>query len=208
MLDACPLAFSLLPFKICYASRQIGWTRLDAQILEGFCFYGQKTCWQKGGEKPTIPENIIKTAKWVLQNYGCHEPIIFVQGTRHNGFTQMPDGKDLAERVQNMHTTGMLTALRGDIGEVSLVVYVSEGWMGTPRRPFVMPSQDPNRKEVLIITALDPATGKQTAKVFAVIRDEQCDEVLELRPVPTPEETEVESPLLPAFLAGFRRMKR
>src|SRR5690349_5937443 len=98
MLDACPLAFSLWPFKICYASRQIGLTGLDAQILEGFRNIGQKTCWQKGGEKPTIPDNIIRAAKWVIQNYGSHEPIIFVHGTRNNIFTQMPDGKDLAER--------------------------------------------------------------------------------------------------------------
>jgi len=58
----------------------------------------------------------------------------------------------------------------------------------------------------LMFSLLDPQTNKQTVQMFACIRD-YTDAVVELKPAPMGE-TDAQSPLLPAFLTGFRLFKR
>ena len=87
------------------------------------------------------------------------------------------------------------------------VIYVSEGWSSPPRTPFLRPSQDPNRTEVLVISALDAKTNTQTLHMYACIRDTK-QAVIDLKRFPLPKDGEVQSPLLPAFLAGYRLFYR
>ena len=61
----------------------------------------------------------------------------------------LPAGDTLPERVHIMTQAGVALAKSGEVGEVEQVIYVSEGWVSPPRTPFLRPSQDPNRTEVL-----------------------------------------------------------
>ena len=93
------------------------------------------------------------------------------------------------------------------MGEVKQVAFVSEAWTSPARTPFVMPSQDPNRMEVLVISALDAATNKQTLEMYTCIRDEK-QAVVDLKLIELPNEGIAEGPLLSAFLSGFRLYQR
>jgi hypothetical protein len=136
---------------------------------------------------------------------GC-APMLFVAGTKNKIYIHMPAGKDLMERVAHMTAAGIQLAKSREIGELEQVIYVCEGWASPPRKDFVMPSQDPNRMEVLVFSSLDPQANKQTAQVYCCVRDYK-GAVVELKPSPMGD-TEAESPLLPAFLTGFRLFKR
>jgi hypothetical protein len=70
---------------------------------------------------------------------------------------------------------------------------------------MVLPSQDPNRMEVLMISALEVKTNAQTLEMYACLRDYK-QAVLDLKPISVP--GQIESRLLPAFLSGFRLFKR
>jgi hypothetical protein len=66
-----------------------------------------------------------------------------------------------------------------------------------------VPSQDKNRCEVLVISALDGVTKVQTLLLFACIRA-QNGVLTDLKPLPIPAYLKVEGPLLRAFLTGYR----
>jgi hypothetical protein len=138
--------------------------------------------------------------------FGSHEPTLFVLGTKDKVVMQLPRGEDHLERIEIMTKVGIQVGKSGQIGDVELVVFVDEAWAGPPRTPYVRPSEDPNRMEVLLISALDPKTNKQTVQMYNCVRDSK-GAVVELKPS-SMGETEAESPLLPAFLTGFRLFKR
>jgi hypothetical protein len=69
--------------------------------------------------------------------------------------------------------------------------------------PFIIPSQDKNRCEVLVISALDGVTKVQTLLLLACLRA-QNGVVTDLKPLPVPAYVKVEGPLLRAFLTGYR----
>ncbi|SRR6266446_7185915 len=163
---------------------------------------------EKGGEIPiNIPDEILTIAKDSMFKLGGVPPTVFVLGAKHKTYMLLPEGDTLPERVHIMTQAGVHLAKYGEVGEVEQVIYVSEGWSSPPRTPFIRPSQDPNRTEVLLISALDAKTNTQTLAMYACIRDAK-QAVIDLKHLPLPEDGEVESPLLPAFLAGYRRFYR
>jgi hypothetical protein len=143
--------------------------------------------------------------------YGGFEPSLFLIGTKRKLRMSVPMGKDTAERIQFMTDAGIEIAQSGlssqVIGDLKQVIFVSEVWISPAREKMVMPSQDPDRAEALMISALDPNTMEQTLQMFACARDEK-QAVLELKPVSLPKEGSVESPLLRAFIAGYQLFKR
>ena len=142
----------------------------------------------------------------MFQLGGC-PPTVFVLGTKHKTYMPLPMGETLPERVHIMTQAGVELAQSGEVGEVEQVIYVCEAWSSPPRTPFIRPSQDPNRTEVLLISALDAKTNTQTLEMYACIRDAK-QIVIDLKRLPLPEGGKVESPLLPAFLAGYRLFYR
>ena len=138
--------------------------------------------------------------------FGVCTPIVFVRGTKGKSYMPLPEVETLAERVTIMTHTGRQMAQAGKVGEIEQVIYVFQGWASPPRTPFIRPSLDPNRNEVLVISALDAKTNTQTLQMYACIRDTK-QAVIDLKRV-LPEDAEAESPLLPAFLAGYRLFKR
>ncbi len=68
------------------------------------------------------------------------------------------------------------------------------------------PSEDPNRKEVLIISAIQIKERKKQMKVFEILRDShgQVVGLEEFSPDEKKEDVLVEVPLLDAFVDGFQ----
>lgn len=85
----------------------------------------------------------------------------------------------------------------------------SEGWMivGEEGRPTASrPSQDPKRKEVLVISNLLTRKQRSRLVIFEMIRDVE-GQLTELRDIQLPDENgegHAETPLLDAFADGFR----
>jgi hypothetical protein len=64
------------------------------------------------------------------------------------------------ERVELMRFLGQAAAKSGRINQLQQVFMVTEGWMSEPREEkgeLIRPSEDPNRKEVLIVSAIQMA---------------------------------------------------
>jgi hypothetical protein len=162
---------------------------------------------EKGGATPiNIPNEILTAAKDAMFRFGACTPIVFVRGAKGKSYMPLPEVETLAERVTIMSHAGRQMAQAGKVGEIEQVIYVFQGWASPPRTPYIRPSLDPNRYEVLAISALDAKTNTQTLQMYACIRDTK-QAVIDLKRV-LPENAEAESPLLPAFLAGYRLFKR
>jgi hypothetical protein len=143
---------------------------------------------EKGGARPiNIPDEILTLAKESMFRLGECPPIVFVRGTKHKVYMPLPVGDTSTERVTIMTQAGIQLAQSGEVGEVEQVIYVCEGWSSPARMPFIRPSRDPNRTEVLVISALDANTNTQTPEMYACIRDTQ-QAVIDLKRLPLPED--------------------
>jgi hypothetical protein len=163
---------------------------------------------EKGGVTPiNIPDEILTAAKNAMFRFGACSPALFVHGTKSKRYMYLPECATLTERVAIMNQAGKQMGQAGEAGEVELVIYVFQGWSSPARTPYIRPSLDPNRTEVLVISALDAKTNAQTLEMYACIRDTK-QVVTDLKRIPLPEDTPAESPLLPAFLAGYRLFYR
>ena len=86
---------------------------------------------------------------------------------------------------------------------------VSEGWMSEPRedKPTdIRPSLDPNRKEVLIISAIQMTERQKQMEIFEIVRDsaEQVVSLEKFLPDTEKKDERVDVPLLDAFVQGFQ----
>ncbi len=157
----------------------------------------------------SIPEEILTTAKEAMRRFGGHLPMLFVQGTKGKVFILLPFGETYAQRVDIMTQAGIQFAKSNKIGNVERVIFVSEAWASPARDGGTqMPSQDPNRFEVLLFNSLDARTGVQELEMYACIRNGKQD-IIDLKSIPMPKDRgQVKSQLLPSFLAGYRLFKR
>jgi hypothetical protein len=163
---------------------------------------------EKGGATPiNIPNEILTAAKNAMFRFGGCTPMVFVHGTKSKRYMSLPECETLTERVSIMTQAGKQMGQAGEAGEIEQVIYVFQGWSSPARTPYLRPSLDPNRIEVLVLSALDAKTNSQTLEMYACIRDRK-QVVIDLKRVPLPEDTPAESPLLPAFLAGYRQFYR
>ena len=118
----------------------------------------------------------------------------------------MPQAENPIGRAEQMIHSAIQLAQSGPVGEIDLVVLVSAAWVSPAREPFIIPSQDKNRCEVLLISALDGQTKEQKLLLYACIR-ERNGVLTDLKPLSVPTDVNVEGPLLRAFLTGYRLVK-
>ena len=130
-------------------------------------------------------------------------PTLIVCGSRKTISILMPEWKKHTGRAEQLIRLATQLAHSRTVGEIDLVVLVTQAWASPARVPFNIPSQDKNRCEVLVISALDGVTKVQTLLLFACIRA-QNGVVTDLKPLPVPAYVKVEGPLLRAFLTGYR----
>jgi len=147
-------------------------------------------------------KKIVDVAKTIFLRDGYHAPIVIVKGTKGGRTVLLEQFGDTAnERAKDMFYAGALLAQKGNIGELELIVFVSEGWIGTNIN--VLPSQDPNRIEVLLINSLDARTQKENTLQFEIKRDPK-GKVLDLKELVFSKTVEAKGWLLPAFQKGYQ----
>jgi hypothetical protein len=139
-----------------------------------------------------------------MYRHGGISPTLYVCGTRQTVSIPMPEAENAVLRVEQMINAAIQLAQSGNVGDIDLLILVTEAWVSPARQPFtIQPSKDPNRCEVLVVSALDGVTKAQKLLLYACIREQQ-EAVTDLKPLPVPADVTVEGPLLRAFRAGYR----
>lgn len=160
---------------------------------------------------PITFEQVTRLAREVLLRDGHHVPTLIVDGTRNPIVIQMEVLVPTFEgRLQQMFVTGQALAHEGTAGRLRSVYFITEAWLSQARDgilPSMRPSQDPQRKEVLMVNGLDRLIGKSRRvhlAIFEMVRDEQGT-LREIRNFSFPDEPAdaADTPLLDAFLTGF-----
>ena len=153
-------------------------------------------------------KDVTRMARAVMLEHGSHYPIVLVEGSQ-GGFTgllkEFPAEHEA--KVEEMARAGAYFVQRqGRIGALRRVFFICEGWMSLAREgkaPEVRPSEDPDRREVLLMTELDVEKAGLGFVILEVIRDPDGN-VVELREMDLGMDgARAESDLLPAFVAGF-----
>jgi hypothetical protein len=157
--------------------------------------------------RPLTFETVTEMAVENTLRDGHHAPTLIVEGTSSGLVIPIDQPAPTSrERAVQLYKVGVVIGISGEVGRVKQVFFVFEAWMSSPSSAaaqFVPPSQDPNRKEVLVVTGLHAVTRKTRASAYEMLRD--TDHTLrELRPwISTDDEgTRGEGYLLEAFLDG------
>jgi hypothetical protein len=144
----------------------------------------------------------------VLEN-GTHSPTLIVNGSKENTVLVMDTfALTHALRMQQMAMFGFAFGLSGRTGKLQQVFLISEAWMSSAKEgqlPSVSPSEDPERKEILIIVSLNLIEDAREATVFEMVRDSEAV-LRELKNFLSDDKPQLssESPLLDAFVIGFQ----
>lgn len=154
-------------------------------------------------------EKIIRYAKEALLRQGSHGTMLIMEGDKNTliaGLATFPATH--AGRIITMRAAGRSVALSGEIGRLLDVYLISEGWMSMSRDgklPNMRPSQDPNRKEVLIISGLRVEDQSKSLRLFEMKRGFR-GKLVDLEEVEPDEGKKgtVDVPLLEAFVDGFQ----
>ncbi len=155
-------------------------------------------------------EEVISNAKEIMLREGEHVPVLIVEGGKNLVVGRIPDMPAThGERVELMRFLGHAAAKSGRVNQLQQVFMVTEGWMSMADedKPAEMrPSEDPNRKEVLIISAIQVQEHKKQIKLFEIRRDsnEQVVSLEEFLPDEKKKDETVDVPLLDAFVQGFQ----
>lgn len=144
-----------------------------------------------------------------LLQTGQHPPLVIAEGKLDGLVLEIPEmGSTHEERMKQMAITGFAMAHHGNIGDLRQVFFISEAWMGKAVGdvPFIPPSQDPQRIEVLSIanrTVVQPHTH---LLLLEMRRDSSghLTEVRHLHETGDKDGFSAESPLLEAFVFGFQ----
>ena len=156
-------------------------------------------------------EEVVRLAKETALEHGGHVPTLIAQGSTGSAVGPLYDLPPThEERCQWMFSAGVTLARSRQVGVLQRVFFVCEGWMSYAAEDGTiqaLPSQDPNRIEVLFVSSFE-VEGQQTDLVlFEMVRDE-AGQLTELKQLEQPSAAAggyVDSPLLSAFAAGFRR---
>ena len=155
-------------------------------------------------------EEVISLAIDIMFKDGNHVPTVFMETSNSIVVGRIPDMPPThGERVELMHFLGQTSAESGKVDQLHQVFMVSEGWMSEPseNKPSdIRPSQDPDRKEVLIISGIHVKEQKKRLEVLEILRDsnQQVIGLKEFLPGEEKKDEKIEIPLLDAFVQGFQ----
>jgi len=155
-------------------------------------------------------EEVVHIARERTLNQGWHTPMVIAEGSRNSAMVMLEDFPQThEEKVFQMFTTGAILAKSDEVGELYQVFFVCEGWMSTAgkNKPIIRrPSHDPDRKEVLLISHSRIKERRNGMVIFEMVRDVEgrLADLKEFQLAAEGEGGRVESPLLDAFVAGFR----
>ena len=152
-------------------------------------------------------EQIVEAAKERMLTHGSHTPLLVLEGDTQTVGVELDFPNTSDRRQELLYVIGLGVARTGAVGALRQVFLVSEAWMNMvgPGQPFtVMPSKDPKRQEVLLISSLLLEARQARVAIIEMRRDGEGI-VRELRDV-TPDVTDnptAESPLLNALVDGY-----
>ena len=150
---------------------------------------------------------VVTVARRVTLQQGGHIPTVIAEGDRSSIQVQIdPIAPTFEEREQQFFLMGYALSQNGHIGVLSQAFFICEGWMSKPvkgKMPRTLPSQDPQRQEVLMVSHFDVQQAKSDAAMFIMQRNSK-QKLLALVPEVLPKESlEVANPLLEALALGF-----
>lgn len=164
-------------------------------------------------KQPSAPltlEAVIRRSKEHLQKHGTHLPMILIEGEQQSiaiGVGDMPNTASM--RVRHLFVVGYAAAQQEAMPKhLNQLFFITEGWMSVSddgTLPNAPPSEDPSRREVLLFHHLQlPDLQSQVATV-EIFRDEQ-GQIIRLDEVAAQvhSDQQIQSPLLPAFAAGYQ----
>ncbi|HCR70138.1 MAG TPA: hypothetical protein DIW23_01740 [Anaerolineae bacterium] len=165
-------------------------------------------------QKPNISfEEVVSQAKETILRMGNHVPALIVEGDKKLVYGEILDLPPThGERMNLLRFLGQTSAKSAVIGKLNKAYMVTEGWMSTvgeDKPSNLRPSQDPEKKEVLIISGIEIQDNKKRIMVYEIIRNKnkKIDHLEELFS-DTDNEKMAESPLLDAFVDGFQNAFR
>lgn len=160
--------------------------------------------------RPLSLQTVASFARETTLKENGHVPMLLAEGDRGMVvalFEQPPAQFEL--RLLAMYSAGLTMAKRDQIGILHQVFFISEAWMSVgekPDKPPIRPTEDPDRKEVLIVYETRMQDLGSEVVVYEIDRNER-ERVADLQEFETPGSEEgtddVESPLLDAFIAGY-----
>ena len=157
---------------------------------------------------PITFEQVTRLAQETLLRDGHHAPTLIIDGSIRPVIVQIDGLAPTFEgRAQQMFVAGQALARDGGAGRLRSVYFVTEAWLSHAqdgKLPDVPPSQDPQRKEVLIVDGLEAKSRRARVAIYEMLRDQQGN-LREIREIKLPDDssTSSDSPLLEAFLTGF-----
>ena len=155
--------------------------------------------------------DVAAIAKRVMLEQGKHAPMLVVEGTGMNGIVELGTlPGDYPGKHDAMMMAGFSVAKEGKAGELKQLFFVSEAWIsqgedGKP--PQTRPSEDPNRREVLVIGSVRLPERREELMVYALSRNER-GEFVGLDELPELAGGSPRSFLLDSFLKGFEMGSR
>ncbi len=156
-------------------------------------------------------ELVARHATEIALRDGSHQPTLIVESDQNQSgilqFGIMPG--TFAEREQQMFTAGFVFSRRGEVGALKQVFFITEGWMSlleNDQTPEMRPSEDPKRKEVLLISQMNTQNHQQDMVIYEMLRDDAgaLQDLLEFKVEGESGEEHMESPLLEAFVLGYQ----
>lgn len=157
-------------------------------------------------------ELIVKTAKASAIDHGHQDPMMLVHGKKQGtmvGFGNIPENHK--DKMELMLKTGVAVGEHKEtFGELVSVYFISEAWasgfQGEPPKDFVRPSLDPDRKEILLVMGKRLDTDENEFGAFEMIKDKE-GKLVDFKDYAADKGkiTKSESPLLDAFLFGYKK---
>jgi hypothetical protein len=152
-------------------------------------------------------EKVAEIAKETLLRDGYHVPTVLVSGSQQDVAIQITELADTSdERQRQMFHAGFILAQEHVVGVPQQIFFISEGWMSVGTQdslPMTPPSQDPNRKEVLLIAHTNILTVEDNVLTFEMLRDREGKLIGLTQLHENTEGRQAESPLIRAFVTGF-----
>jgi hypothetical protein len=152
-------------------------------------------------------EQVTEAAKEHLLVQGSHPPLLVLDGEADQVGIELDFPSTSDRRQELMYVAGLRVARTGVVGTLRQMFLITEAWMSEadsrPRNP-VAPSEDPKRREILLISSLRLQDRQARAMVIEMLRDSE-GVLRELKDI-TPDISSdfgTESPLLNALVDGY-----
>lgn len=153
-------------------------------------------------------ELVKKSAVEIMLRDGSHLPLMIAQGSNRAvvGFPdQLPSTAE--GRLRWMWKSGFEISADQQIGKLEEIFFVGEGWMNEAKEgklPEISPANDPQRKEILMISSQKVNSKVANMAIYEMVRDGNGD-LTDLVGIEFDSEKadRGENRLLAAFLLGY-----